>query len=104
MIEEYKNIKNNASDVYNAYNTIASTAAVVEQEQTMQIVRQLGIEIEKSQLANPGIIKITSENVAKQMKIEQKTHVTTRDRKIAEAVIKQIAAQKLYAEKKRMQK
>lgn len=91
-------------DAYDAYNVTASTAAAVGQDQTKQIARQLEIKVEKNQLANPKILKTTSRNVAKQLKMRQKTRVTTRARKTAETAIKQIVAQKLQAKKKNMQK
>ena len=102
-MEEYEDIENDAPDAYDAYNATASTAAAGGQDQTGQIARQLGIEVERSQSANPGVLKTTSGNVAKRLKMRQETRVTTRAGKTAEAAIKQIAAQELQAEKGRMQ-
>ncbi|MCJ1348444.1 hypothetical protein MMC31_006676, partial [Peltigera leucophlebia] len=125
-MEEYEDIENDA------YDATASTAAAGRQDQTGQIARQLGIEVERSQSANPGVLKTTSGNVAKRLKMRQETRVTTRAGKtaeasvvssptvrsrtisrttlvngllttLAEAAIKQIAAQELQAEKGRMQ-
>lgn len=88
---------------YTAYNVITSTVAAIKQDQTEQIACQLRIKVEKSQLVNSGVFKITSGNVAKRLKMRQETHVTIRARKTAEAAFKQIAAQELQAKKRRMQ-
>ena len=102
-MEEYEDIENDAPDAYDAYNATASTAAAVGQDQTGQIARQLGIEVERSQSANPEVLKTTSGNVAKRLKTRQEMRVTARAEKTAKAAIKQIAAYKLQAKKKRMQ-
>ena len=81
----------------------ASTATAGDQDQTGQIAHQLGIEVERSQLANSRVLKATSGNVAKRLKMRQETHVTTRAGKTAEEAIKQIAAQELQTDKGRMQ-
>ena len=102
-MEEYKNIENDAPDPCDAYAT-ASTATARDQDQIGQIVHHLGIEIERSQLANSRVLKATSGNIAKRLKMRQETHLITRAGKTAEAVIKQIAAKELPTNKRRMQK
>lgn len=72
--------------------------------QSLLIACQLELEIKKNQLENPGVFKTTSKNMAKWWKMRQKTQATTRAGKLAEAVIKQIATQKLQTEKKIMRK
>ena len=101
-MEEYEDIENEAPDACDAYAT-ASTATAGDQDQTGQIAHQLGIEVERSQLANSRVLKATSGNVAKRLKMRQETHVTTRAGKTAEAAIKQIVAQELQTDKGRMQ-
>lgn len=71
--------------------------------QALQIARQLELELERNQLANHRILKATSGNATKQLKMRQETHVATRVTKSAEAAMKQIATQELQVEKKRMQ-
>lgn len=71
-MKEYKDIENNVPDAYNAYNATALIATMEKQDQTGQIARQLRIKVEKSQLANLRVLKITSGNVAKRLKISQK--------------------------------
>ncbi len=60
-MEGYEDIENDAPDAPDAYNATASTATVGEQDQTGQIARKLGIEVERSQSTNPGVLKTTSE-------------------------------------------
>ena len=61
------------------------------------------LEIEETDMRSPRVLKATSRNVAKWWKMRQKTRVTTRAGKSAEAAIKQIVTQKFQAEKIRMQ-
>ncbi len=63
----------------------------------------MAIELEKSQLANSRVLKVTSGKEAKRLKISQETRVTIRQGKTAEAAIKQIGAQELQTENRRMQ-
>lgn len=103
-MEKYQNIENNTSNMYNVYIITTLIIIVVRQNQTEQIAYQLGIKIEKSQLANSKVLKNTSGNIAKLLKMRQKTYLKTKIGKILKAVIKQIAAQKLQAKKKRIQR
>lgn len=59
------------------------------------------LETEEIGLGNHGVLKATSGNAAKRWKMRQETRATTRA-KSAEAAIKQIATQKLQAEKEKM--
>lgn len=101
-MEEYDDVENDATD------TCDATAATTEGQehgaphQDLQIARQLGLEAERSQLANLGVLKATNGNAAKRLK-RQETRVTTRAGKSAELAIKQIATQELQAEKGKMQ-
>lgn len=54
-------------------------------------------------MANIRVLKATSGNAVKRLKIRQDTRVASRASKNAEATIKQIATQELQAEKGRMQ-
>ncbi len=101
-MEEYEKIENDAPDACDAYTTTL-TATAGDQDQTRQIAHQLEIEIDRSQLANSRVLKATSGNIAKRLKMRQETHVITRAEKTAEAAIKQIAAQELPTNKGRMQ-
>ena len=93
-MEEYEGIENDSS-----------TTTAVEQEGTLHqaLQHQLGGEAERNQLANIGVLKATSGNATKRLKIRQDTRVATRASKNAEAAIKQIATQELQPEKGRMQ-
>lgn len=95
-------------DVPNAPNATATTTIAEGHEyealsQTGQIVRQLGTETERSQSVNLGVLKATSGNAAKWLRMRQEARVTAKAGKPAEAAIKQIATQELQAEKERMQ-
>lgn len=77
-MEEYEDAKNDARD---AYDATASTITARQQEQeiptqTGQTARQLRKEVERIQSANHGVLKTTSGNVAKRLKMRE-TRVTT---------------------------
>lgn len=93
-MEEHEDIRNDAS-----------TTTAVGHEGTLYqaLQRQLEGEAERNQLANTGVLKATSGNATKRLKIKQDARVVTRASKNAEAAIKQIATQELQAEKGRMQ-
>lgn len=99
-MEEYEDIGNDAPDACDA-----STTTAVGHEGTLHqaLQRQLEGEAERNQLANTGVLKATSGNATKRLKIKQDARVVTRASKNAEAAIKQIATQELQAEKGRMQ-
>lgn len=78
-------------NAYNMYNATILTVVPVRQDQTAQTARQLKIEGERNKLANLRVLKITSGNIVKQLKIQQKMHMTTKVRKTIEVAIKQIA-------------
>ena len=102
-MEEYEDIEN---DAFDACDATAATAGEQEHEalhQNRQVARQLELEAERNQSVNPGVLKATSGNAAKRLKVRQETRATTRAGKSAEAAIKQIAAQELQVEKGRMQ-
>ena len=99
-MEEYEDVE---SDALVAYDATAAITEGQEQSQSPQITRQLELEAERNQLGNPGVLKATSGNAAKRWKMRQETRATTRVGKSAEAAIKQMATQKLGAEKERMQ-
>lgn len=104
-MEEYDDVGSNALIAYDASDATDATTEGQEQEagsQSLQITRQLELEIEKNQLGNPGVLKATSGNAAKRWKMRQETQTTTRAGKSAEAAIKQIATQKFQTEKERM--
>ena len=102
-MEEYEDIEN---DAFDACDATAATAGEQEHEalhQNRQVARQLELEAERNQSVNLGVLKATSGNAAKRLKVRQETRATTRAGKSAEAAIKQIAAQELQVEKGRMQ-
>lgn len=74
----------------NITNTTAKRQEYKERKQGWQIMGQPKLEIEKNHLENFKILKLTSENVAKQCKMRQKIHTKTKIRKLTKAAIKQI--------------
>lgn len=58
--------------------------------------------MEENQLGTSGVLRATSGNAGKRFKMRQEPQATTRAGKSAEAAIKQIATQKLEAEKDKM--
>ncbi len=103
-MEEYEDVVSDALVAYDAYDATAATTEGQKHEalsQSLQIARQSELETERNQLWNPGILKATSGNAAKRLKMWQ-TRATTRAGKSAKAAIKQIATQKLQAEKEKM--
>lgn len=81
-VEEYEDVGNDAS---------TTTAVGHERILHQALQRQLEGEAERSQLANLGVLKATSGNAIKWLKIRQKTRLATPASKNAEAAIKQIA-------------
>ena len=71
--------------------------------QNGQMTRQEEVGLERSQLGNAGVLKATSGNAAKRLRMRQETRVITRAGKTAEAAGKQLAAQELQVEKARME-
>ena len=104
-MEEYEDVGSNALIAYNASDATDTTTGGQEQEagrQSRQIMGQSELQTEENDLGNPRVLKATSRNAAKRWKMRQETRATTRAGKSAEAAIKQIATQKLQAEKERM--
>ena len=68
-MEEYEEMENDAPIEFDASD--ASTTAWVRehqaQHQAMQIARQLGVESEKSQSGNVGVLRTMSGNTAKRL-------------------------------------
>ena len=65
IIEEYKDIENNAFDVCNATTTTKGEQKHETLHQNRQIARQLELEAKRNQLVNPKVLKATSRNAAK---------------------------------------
>ncbi len=107
-MEEYEDIEGNALIEYKRSDATDATAATTGGQrdgvdgQNLQVARQLMLEMEKNQLGTPGILRATSGNAGKQLKMRQETRAMTRAGKSAEAAIKSIATQKLQAEKEKM--
>ena len=107
-MEEYENIE---GDVYNAFDTsdtpdTATTSGGQENEVTSQnrrMICQLDVGLEGKLVGNLGVLKATSGNVAKQLKMRQETRSITRVRKTAKAAVKQLATKELQVEKARME-
>ena len=101
MMEEYEDVENDASGASGATATAGHEHDVLHQ--ALQIARQLELESERNQSANLGVLKATSGNATKRLKMRQETRAATRTTKTAEAAMKQIATQELQVEKGRMQ-
>lgn len=100
-MEEHKDIENDAPDPCDASTTTTfGHERILHQALQRQFIEGKG---ERSQLANVRVLKATSGNAVKRLKIRQDTRVATRASKNAEATIKQIATQELQAKKGRMQ-
>lgn len=67
----------------------------------LQIVRHVEEEEEadRNELIDMGVFKPTSGNAAKRLRMRQETREETRNRKIVEATLQQIASQEFQAEK-----
>lgn len=61
--------------------------------QNWQIIQYLELKVKRNQLVNLRVLKLTSGNAAKRLKMRQETRAMTKAGKSAEATIKQIAAQ-----------
>lgn len=109
-MEEYEDVEGNALIAYEGSDAFDANAATTGGQgdgvdgQDLQVTRQLMLEMEKSQLGTPGVLRATSGNAGKRLKLRQETRATSRAGKSAEATIKNIATQKLHAEKVKMRK
>ena len=95
-MEEYEDVGGNALIAYersDATDATDATAATTGGQrdgvdgQNLQVARQLMLEMEKNQLGTPGILRATSGNAAKRLKMRQEMRATTRAGKSAEAAI-----------------
>ena len=107
-IKEYEDLEGNALIAYEMRNATDVTAATTgEQSQGVEgqdvlVDRQPMLEMNKNQLGTPGVLRATSGNAGKQLKMRQETRATTKAGKSAEAGINQIATRKLHVEKEKM--
>lgn len=60
-------------------------------------------EVDRNQLVDMGVFKLTSGNATKRLRMKQETRGTTRADRTAEAILKQIATQEFQAKKGKMQ-
>ena len=97
-MEEYEDMENDATDA----SATTTTPGGQEHEalsQAGQMVQWVGVESERNEVGNAGVLRATPGNATKRLK----SRVTTRAGKSAQAVIKQFATQELQAEKGKMQ-
>ncbi len=85
-MEEY--VENEAHDACDASTATAEEQDHGAQHQDLQIARQLGLEVERNQLENLGVLKATNGNAAKRLKLRQKMRGTTKAGRTAEAAMK----------------
>lgn len=100
-MKEYEDIEYNAFDVFNVSNTPDTTTTSKKQENDLnwQKIHQLERGIEEKLIRNSEILKATSRNTVKQLKIRQEIQATTWAGKIAKAAAKQLAKKKLQIKK-----
>ena len=87
-MEEYEDMEGDAFDASDACDAPDATATTREYEQealsqTGQIACQSGIEEQRNQLVSLGVLKATSGNAAKQLRMRQETRTTARSNKTA---------------------
>ena len=102
-MEEYEDIWCDAFDAFDAPVAPDATTTSGEQENGLnrQMIRQLWRGMEGKLVGNSEVLKATSGNAAKRLKMRQETRATTRAGKAAEA--KQLANKELQTEKARME-
>lgn len=66
------------------------------------MIRQLDMGLEGKLVRNPEILKVTSGNMAKQLKMSQETQVTIWAKKTKEVAVKQLVIKELQVEKTRI--
>lgn len=69
IMDEYEDVEN---DVPDAYDTTTEGQEHGASYQNLQNARQLGLEAERSQLANLGVLKATNGNAAKRLKTQHR--------------------------------
>lgn len=95
-MEEYEDVGRNALIAYNATNATDATSATregLEEEagsQSLMISRQLERKMEKNQLGNPEILKVTCGNAAKR-KPKAETRHGAEERSTSLTALKMIA-------------
>lgn len=67
------------------------------------MIRQLDMRLEEKLVENPEIFKTISKSVAKQLKIQQRTQVTTWAGKTTKDIVKQLVTKKLQVGKAEME-
>lgn len=74
---------------------------IKEQEngRNWQMIRQAERRIGEKLVANSGVLKVTSRNVTKRLKLRQETRATIWAQKTVKAVVKHLANKKLQMEK-----
>ncbi len=107
-MEEYEDIEGDAFDAFDASDAPDATTPSGGQEnevtsQNRRMICQLDVGLEGKLVGNPGVLKATSGNVVKRLKMRQETRATTRAGKTTEAAVKQLATKKLQVEKAQME-
>lgn len=102
-MEEYERIENYTRDACDTPDPIATPTTHGGQGLELwspadDISYQKGVESEGNQLENAGVLKVSSGNATKRLKLR----VLTRAEKSAEAAMRQFAAQERQAEKEKM--
>lgn len=109
-MEEYKDVKGNALVMYDATNPNDATIATIGGQKQgvvdagLQPTCQLGLEIERNQLGNLGVLKTTSGNAAKwNGKAETRLGIKVRSTNLAtlKMIARQRADEKLQLEEQK---
>ena len=83
-MEEYEDVGSNTLIAYDATDATDTTTASIERQeqeawsQSLLIARQLELEVERNQLGDPGVLKATNGDAAKQWKMRQETNDESR--------------------------
>ena len=105
-MEEYEDIECDAFDAYDAPNAPGATTTIGEQQENglnRQMIHQSERGMGGKLVGKSRVLKVTSGNAAKRLKLRQETRATTRAGKTAKAEAKQLANQELQIEKARME-
>lgn len=96
-MEEYEDMESDAFDAFDAPDAIATTGEQQHKavSQNGQMIRRLELGVGGNRSGNTAVLKATSGNAAKWVKVRQEARVTIRAGKTAEAAVKHIGKQEL---------
>lgn len=104
MMKKFEDIERDTFDAHDASNATTTTRRheYKAANQNEQIMHQLEAEFKKTRLKSAGVLKVTTKNMVKKLRIRQKMRITRKGKNV-EARIKEIAIQEFQIKKPQME-